>query len=64
MSWPNLFFVPGNIGNTLGTRHFDEIATTLRTRVEEAGFVDVREYIDRAPVGNWHPGRAPCVRMG
>ena len=55
-SWPNIFFSQGNIGNTLGTAYFDEIATMLRTRVEAAGFVDVREYVDRAPVGNWHPG--------
>lgn len=55
-SWPNIFFTNGNIGNTLGTARFDEIATQLRARVEEAGFVDIREYIDRAPVGNWHPG--------
>ena len=53
--WPRIFFVSGNIGNTLGTSRFDEIATLLRARVEAAGFVDVREFIDKAPVGNWHP---------
>ena len=57
-SWPNIFFTPGNISNTLGTAHFDEIATMLKTRVEAAGFVDVREYVDSAPVGSWHPGKS------
>ena len=55
MVWTNLFFTPGRIGNTLGTVHFDEIARMLKTRTEAAGFVDVREIIDRAPVGAWHP---------
>jgi len=54
--WPNIFFAPGDIGNALGTARFDEIATMLKRRVEAAGFVDVHEYIDKAPVGNWHPG--------
>jgi len=54
--WPNIFFSQSNIGNSLGTVRFDEIATSLRANVEAAGFVDVREYIDRAPVGNWNPG--------
>ena len=54
-TWPNIFFVPGTIGNTLGTAHFDEIATMLKAHVDAAGFVDVHEYIDKAPVGNWHP---------
>jgi hypothetical protein len=55
-SWPNIFFAQGNIGDTLGTSKFDEIATMLKRRVEAAGFVDVQEYIDMAPVGSWHPG--------
>ena len=54
--WPNIFFVPGTVGNSLGTAHFDEIATSLRWRVEQAGFVDIHEYVDKAPVGAWHPG--------
>jgi ubiquinone/menaquinone biosynthesis C-methylase UbiE len=57
VKWPNIFFVSGKIGDTLGTSRFDEIATSLKTRVQAAGFVDVREYIDKAPVGNWHPGK-------
>ena len=56
VKWPLIFFVSGNIGDTLGTSKFDGIATMLKVRVEAAGFVDVREFIDKAPVGNWHPG--------
>jgi len=56
MKWPRIFFVSGNIGDTLGTSKFDEIAIMLRARVEAAGFVDIHEFIDKAPVGNWHPG--------
>jgi len=56
MRWPNIFFTPGSIGNALGTARFDEIAINLRAQVQAAGFVDVREYIDRAPVGNWNAG--------
>jgi hypothetical protein len=54
--WTNIFFAPGAIGNGLGTAQFDEIATSLKWRVEEAGFVDVREYVDKAPVGVWQTG--------
>jgi hypothetical protein len=54
--WPNIFFVPGTVGNSLGTAQFDEIATSLRWRVEQAGFVDVHEYVDKAPVGVWPAG--------
>jgi len=55
-TWPNIFFVPGTIGDTLGTAQFDNMATMLKARVEAAGFVDVHEYIDKAPVGSWHTG--------
>lgn len=55
-TWTNIFFTPGNIGDTLGTSRWDEAATMLRHRVQAAGFVDVHEYIDKAPVGIWHPG--------
>jgi hypothetical protein len=60
VKWANIFFASGSIGNTLGTAYFDEIATTLKARVQAAGFVDVREYIDKAPVGNWHAGNWSC----
>jgi hypothetical protein len=55
-TWPNIFFASGAIGDTLGTAQFDNIATMLKARVLAAGFVNVHEYIDKAPVGNWHPG--------
>ena len=61
--WPRIFFVPGNIGDTVGTSMFDGIATMLRARVEAAGFVDVREFIDKAPVGNWHSGAIPLYKV-
>jgi hypothetical protein len=63
VSWPNLFFTEGNIGDTLGTSKFDEIATMLKRRLEAAGFVDVREQIDKAPVGSWHPGKIRSRRL-
>jgi hypothetical protein len=58
-TWPNIFFSAGTIGDSLGTARFDEIATMLKPRVTAAGFVDVCLYIDKAPVGNWHPGTSP-----
>jgi hypothetical protein len=63
MVWTNLFFTPGRIGNTLGTANFDEIATTLRTRTQTVGFVDVEEIVDKAPVGAWHPGTSNSVLL-
>ena len=60
-TWPNIFFSEGTVGNILGTAKFDEAATMLKARVETAGFVDVHEYIDKAPVGNWHHGTSPEV---
>ena len=56
LTWHNIFFTNTSIGNTLGTNAFDSIATNLRSWVTEAGFVDVREYIEKAPVGIWNPG--------
>lgn len=55
-AWPNIFFSPGEIGNTLGIARFDEVATMMKARVEAAGFIDVQLFIDKAPVGPWHPG--------
>ena len=55
-TWSNIFFAPGAIGDALGTSKFDEAVMMLKHRVEAAGFVDVREYVDKAPVGDWHPG--------
>jgi SAM-dependent methyltransferase len=58
VTWTNIFFTQGGIGDTLGTSRFDEAAIMLKRRLEAAGFVDVHEYIDKAPVGNWHPGKS------
>jgi hypothetical protein len=57
-TWPSIFFTPGQIGNTLGTARFDEVATMMKQRVEAAGFIDVQLYVDKAPVGMWHPGKS------
>jgi hypothetical protein len=54
-SWPNIFFSEGEICNRLGTARIDEIATMLKARCEATGFIDVHEYIDKIPVGSWHP---------
>ena len=55
ISWHDSFF-RGPAGSALGTADFDSIAINLRSMVENAGFVDVREYIDKAPVGGWDSG--------
>jgi hypothetical protein len=55
-AWPSIVFSPGQIGNTLGTARFNEVATMMHDRVQAAGFTDVQLYIDKAPVGAWHPG--------
>ena len=61
-TWSNIFFNDAQIGNTIGTARFDEIATSLRSHVQAAGFVDVREFIDKAPVGNWNSGTPHRLR--
>jgi hypothetical protein len=55
-SWPDIFFTQGHLGDRLGTSKFDEIAMMLKRRLEAAGFVDIEEFIEKAPVGGWYPG--------
>ena len=61
MTWSNLFFAPGTIGNDLGTANFDEIVLGMKSYIEAAGFIDIHEYIDKAPVGSWHPSNPPLL---
>jgi len=56
IAWTQLLFGQTELGGRLGTSRFDEIATSLKGWVQAAGFVDVTEYVDKAPVGGWHPG--------
>jgi hypothetical protein len=58
-TWSNIFTSNGPIGEALGTTNWEEIGPMLKRRVEAAGFVDVVEHIDKAPVGGWHPGITP-----
>jgi len=56
VAWTHLLFGQTELGRRLGTSRFDEIATSLKGWVQAAGFTDVTEYIDKAPVGAWHTG--------